>query len=638
MNSAGSKATPYQAWLLVLSLAVVIPVVWLTAGQVRAVDHGLATTRLERKGIEAIGSASDLLATIQRIRIDQADRAIGAHASVPLTQDERDDIERHLIVLEREDPTDLLGAEQQIRGIRHLWHQSESKSDGSEALFALGEPIVEAINAIDEGTKLAYESNVTIGNLSDAYTENSVAVAEQLSAATYRLRLARAMEGVDVDDRITAAGDIARAQAASSALGSTLSLAFQNDQELRDAIGTPFDREQEAQDRLTAPLEAILRGNELGARDDLALVVRARDFLLAGASFGDILGEELDRLMQRRLADQNGSRVGSLVWAGLAILASIDLVWLIGLVIVRRSRGELERAQERAAKLEAELARQEAERALLQSEAQFRAVFEGSQIGMATLDNDGHFVESNAALDVLLANVSEDLIAQEDQRYAEVIRGIRRSYQTERRLRRVDGGILWVEVTVSTIGLASPGRAAAIALVQDISERKLMNQRLEHEATHDPLTGLPNRSRFLHDLNAFIAKRRQTPTAPFAVLFIDLDNFKMVNDSMGHFAGDRVLTEVAARISAACRGEDVVARLHGDEFAVLLGGIDRIELVRAIADGIRDEVRIPVDVDGDPVFVTSSVGIVVGHEQYESAEDLLRDADTAMYQAKLMGR
>jgi len=639
LETPGSKAAPYQAWLLVLSLAVVIPVAWLTAGQVRAVDRELATTRSERQGLEAVGFATDLLATICRIRIDQADRAMHTHAAVvPLTDDERADIESHLATLEQADPTDAFGAASRIHDVRRVWAQTENAPDGSAALLSLGEPVLGIIDAIDDGTKLAYESNVMIGNLNQAYTQASVALEEHMSAATYRLRLAAAKGPIGVDDRITIAGGIARAEAASASLAASLGLAMQDDHDLRDAIESPFDREQDAQEELAAPLDAILRGEVMRPQDDLALVVRARDFLLAGASFDEILREQLDLLMQRRLQDQNGARLGSLVWAGLAILASIDVVWLIGLVIVRRSRAELERAQERAAKLEAELARQDAERALLQSEAQFRAIFEGSQIGMATLDNDGRVVESNSALDTLLANVGERLIAQDDHRFVEVISGFRRAYQTERRLRMADGTSLWVEVTVSTIGLASPGRAAAIALVQDISERKLMNQRLEHEATHDPLTSLPNRGRFLNDLNAAIAKRRQTPTAPFAVLFIDLDNFKMVNDSLGHFAGDRVLMEVAARISTACRGDDVVARLHGDEFAVLLGGIDRIELVRAIADGIRDEVRIPVDIGGEPVFVTSSVGIVIGHDEYESAEDLLRDADTAMYQAKLMGR
>jgi diguanylate cyclase (GGDEF)-like protein len=638
LEAAGSKAAPYQAWLLVLSLAVVIPVAWLTAGQVRATDRALATTRLERRGIEGIGFAGDLLATIERIRIDQADRVMHTHAAVPLTDDERMDIGSHLVTLEREDPGNTFGAAAQLRSLRSTWNRTEHAQDGSQALLALGDPVLQVVSAIDDGTKLAYESNVVIGNLDEAYAEDSLGLAELLSAATYRLRIAAAQGDIGLDDRITTAGGIARGQTASTALGTVLALSMKNDHDVRDALEPALNREREAEDYLATPLDALLRGQTLGQQDDLALVVRARDFLLAGASFEDVLRDQLDTLMLQRLQDQAGMRVGSIVWAGLAILASIDLVWLIGLVIVRRSRAELDRAQERAAKLEAELARQDAERALVQSEAQFRAIFEGSQIGMATMDSEALVVESNQALDVLLANIGDRLIAADDHRFAEVISGYRRAYQMERRLRRNDGASLWVEVTVSTIGLASPGRAAAIALVQDISERKLMNQRLEHEATHDPLTSLPNRSRFLHDLNAAIAKRRQTPTSAFAVLFIDLDNFKMVNDSLGHFAGDRVLMEVAARISTACRGDDVVARLHGDEFAVLLGGIDRIELVRAIADGIRDEVRIPVDIGGEPVFVTSSVGIVIGHDEYESAEDLLRDADTAMYQAKLMGR
>ena len=182
-------------------------------------------------------------------------------------------------------------------------------------------------------------------------------------------------------------------------------------------------------------------------------------------------------------------------------------------------------------------------------------------------------------------------------------------------------------------------------------ERQRAEDRLIHDASHDPLTGLPNRALFLERLNQSIAHAQRKADAQFAVLFIDLDRFKIVNDSLGHLAGDRLITQVAGRLTGALRREDVVARpgaaapdcstlarLGGDEFTILLTDIhDPSDAVR-VANRVKDALRQPFAIDGQEVYTSASIGIASSTSGYESADAILRDADLAMYRAKALGK
>lgn len=182
-------------------------------------------------------------------------------------------------------------------------------------------------------------------------------------------------------------------------------------------------------------------------------------------------------------------------------------------------------------------------------------------------------------------------------------------------------------------------------------ERQRAEDRLIHDASHDPLTGLPNRVLFLERLNQSIAHVQRKPDAQFAVLFIDLDRFKVVNDSLGHLAGDRLIAQVAGRLKSALRREDMVARpdspmpgsstlarLGGDEFTILLTDInDPSDAVR-VANRVKDVLRQPLAIDGQEVYTSASIGIASSTSGYESADAILRDADLAMYRAKALGK
>jgi diguanylate cyclase (GGDEF)-like protein len=172
----------------------------------------------------------------------------------------------------------------------------------------------------------------------------------------------------------------------------------------------------------------------------------------------------------------------------------------------------------------------------------------------------------------------------------------------------------------------------------EITERLRAEERLSYDALHDALTGLPNRVLLLDRIDQAYRKGQRMRDQKFALLFLDLDRFKVINDSLGHGSGDQLLVAVAKILSHTMRGMDTVARLGGDEFVILLEGVSSQEDVLLTADRLQMELAKPIQLDVTPVYVSASIGIVTATEGYESSEALLRDADLAMYQAKAQGK
>ncbi|MDO6693027.1 EAL domain-containing protein [Aliiglaciecola sp. 3_MG-2023] len=175
-------------------------------------------------------------------------------------------------------------------------------------------------------------------------------------------------------------------------------------------------------------------------------------------------------------------------------------------------------------------------------------------------------------------------------------------------------------------------------LKKQIEERKEIELKLIHDAHHDALTGLPNRVMFNSRLELAVANKNRYPEHQFAVLFIDLDRFKQINDSLGHHTGDQFLIEVSKRISKCIRAHDLLARLGGDEFVILLDSFDDFSDVEEVASRIIQTLSIPFTFDNKEMFSGASIGIANIEKGYETADELLRDADAAMYQAKALGR
>ncbi len=175
-------------------------------------------------------------------------------------------------------------------------------------------------------------------------------------------------------------------------------------------------------------------------------------------------------------------------------------------------------------------------------------------------------------------------------------------------------------------------------LQQEINQRRQIEQQLVHDALHDRLTGLANRT-LLFDRIEFALKHSQRhPNYLFALLFIDLDHFKQINDSLGHVMGDRLLIAVAKLLQESLRDNDLVARLGGDEFIILLDGIQKLQDATQISERIQELLTAPFELEGQTIFTSASIGIVLSSNNYEHSEDLLRDADLAMYRAKAKGK
>jgi diguanylate cyclase (GGDEF)-like protein/PAS domain S-box-containing protein len=208
-------------------------------------------------------------------------------------------------------------------------------------------------------------------------------------------------------------------------------------------------------------------------------------------------------------------------------------------------------------------------------------------------------------------------------------------FGAEYRLLAKDGSVVWVLEDAVLVKDAAGGPLYWQGILYDITERKEAEEWLEHRAFHDPLTDLPNRQLLLDRLGHALARTQRRAGGTVAVLFLDLDDFKVVNDSLGHNAGDRLLVAVGERLGGCLRPEDTLARFGGDEFVVLVEDAEGPEeAVRVTERLIECLEEAPFDLEGGELFVRASVGIALGSACTKSAEDLLRDADTAMYRAK----
>ncbi|MFE1247991.1 putative bifunctional diguanylate cyclase/phosphodiesterase [Streptomyces sp. NPDC058735] len=286
--------------------------------------------------------------------------------------------------------------------------------------------------------------------------------------------------------------------------------------------------------------------------------------------------------------------------------------------------------------------------ALHASEARFRAVFEGAAIGIGMADLDGNILQVNGAL-LRMFGVSEQAVRNRNVRdwthpddapqtwrlYDELVRGEREHYHLEKAFYRPDGTVLWTNLTVSLLRDADGNPQYQLALMEDTTERRLLNLRLRYEATHDALTGLPNRAFFFERLEKALGAGEGQR---FGLCYLDLDGFKTVNDSLGHAAGDRLLVEVADRLqSCATAPGEMVARLGGDEFVALTTGPDTQREVDELAGRIMNALLAPISVDGRELTVRGSIGIVEGPAGERSPAEVLRSADITMYRAKSAG-
>jgi diguanylate cyclase (GGDEF)-like protein/PAS domain S-box-containing protein len=290
------------------------------------------------------------------------------------------------------------------------------------------------------------------------------------------------------------------------------------------------------------------------------------------------------------------------------------------------------------------------EEALRISEAKYRSIFENSLDGIFQTTPDGHYLSANLALAKIYGYESptelmESLTDIEHQLYivpyrrSEFVRLLQdndfvSNFQSQ--IYRKDGKIIWISENARAVRNRQRELLYYEGTVEDISDYKQAKEELQWKAFYDTLTGLPNRAMFMEHLGKILQEAKHYHQS-FALFFLDLDRFKLVNDSLGHLVGDQLLMAIAERLKNCLRDQDLIARLGGDEFIILLPNIESLEQATQVADRIKKSFRSPFQLKQNQVFAGVSIGILFIDEKIDeplTAEDLMRDADTALYQAK----
>jgi diguanylate cyclase (GGDEF)-like protein/PAS domain S-box-containing protein len=292
-----------------------------------------------------------------------------------------------------------------------------------------------------------------------------------------------------------------------------------------------------------------------------------------------------------------------------------------------------------------------AEQALLDSETRFRLVAENMSDLVCLHQADGRYIYISPSCTALLGYEPEELIGHTpyelfhpDDRehihhnvHSPILAG-KATTPITYRIRRKQGDYIWVETLTKPIRDAQGQIIQLQTTSRDVTEKVQIQQQLEHDALHDALTQLPNRSQLMSRLELALERVKHHADYSFTLLFWDLDHFKVVNDSLGHFVGDELLIQIAAVFQQAIRSVDLAVRLGGDEFVLLLEDETDAQAAIRVVQRIFAQLRSPFIVEGREVVVSASVGIVQGTAAYQNASELLRDADIAMYRAKARGR
>ena len=297
--------------------------------------------------------------------------------------------------------------------------------------------------------------------------------------------------------------------------------------------------------------------------------------------------------------------------------------------------------------------RRQTENALREAEERFRRAFEDAPIGMSLVAPDGRFLRVNRTLceltgygeQALLERTFQEITHPDDvnndmQQAERLLAGEISSYRMEKRYLRLDGSVIWVMLSVSLVRDGAGEPLHFVSQIEDVTERKHDLQELERLANHDPLTGLFNRRRFDEELQRELARLEREPGRQAALLILDVDHFKLVNDSFGHRAGDDVLCAIAETLRLRLREADVIARLGGDEYAAVLIDLETGDDAREVASELAKTISAQTILTaGGAVHVTVSIGVVVlDHTAREREVDSFLAADKAMYRAKRAGR
>ncbi len=284
-----------------------------------------------------------------------------------------------------------------------------------------------------------------------------------------------------------------------------------------------------------------------------------------------------------------------------------------------------------------------------ESEERFRSAFSNAPIGIALISNEGKWIQVNESFcsifgyseQELFAESLKDVVYQADlfeflSEIGSVIQGKKQSFQAEMRYVNKKGEVIWTQTSISLLSDSQNSRL--ICQVQDISARRIAEEKLRYNAFYDSLTGLANRNFFMERLDEAINTAKSKKTQEFAVVFVDLDRFKLINDTVGHTIGDKVLIAVANRLKNCLPKYSTLARFGNDEFLLLLDSQTNRNKVIELVEEIQLQMSLVFGISGQEITVTASIGVVFYDKEHKTGEDILRDADNALHIAKKQGR
>ncbi len=298
---------------------------------------------------------------------------------------------------------------------------------------------------------------------------------------------------------------------------------------------------------------------------------------------------------------------------------------------------------------DAQLSILSAEQEIAASQQQFQTVVESLGEGIVITDLEDRVIYANRRANEILGYQEggitgllawESLMVETEweaarQRNTQRLAGVAQRYETE--MKQQDGSLVWVEVHATPFQDAHGNITGMLGAITDISERKLFEEQLAFKTFNDPLTGLANRALFMERLTHAVHRASRTKET-LGVMVVDIDNFKVVNDSLGHFAGDALIQEVASRLARCVRETETLARVGGDEFTILFESLAGEAAALAVADRIHDALAAPIEIDGNNVLVTASMGLTLNGTSETASSELLKQADIALHQAKLNGK
>ncbi len=527
------------------------------------------------------------------------------------------------------------------------WDEVRKLAPGPSSLDKLTQfarPIADVFSAVQDSSNLTYDTSQSAQNLGLGFvyeTPYAFSSAERLATL---VELGVKQHGLNLKERMFLANTISAVRTGSDLSGDNLS---QVAQQLTTMIP-----ERAAEWKQLPVLEQQLaeRGTEFA--DWAATNAMLTDVPnVANAQIADHMwrmqraalamhtaeGAALDaNLKIRGVIQERRNRYFYLSFL-IGAMMMVGIMLTIAQLIARRDRIALREAQQESARFQAELARQQAEEALRLSEAQFRAVFDGAAVGIAVVNRTGALVDANDVFRTMFGESITHALEGHEGELAQLLAGERETFEFEQTSRSPSGQEIWTDVTVSIVNDDGDEPLFAICMFRDKTALKHSERRMQHDKMHDSLTGLPNRQLFEEALQNRFDEANALLDSFFAVLFVDLEHFKDVNESMGHGAGDLVLTQIAGRLRSSVDTRDVVARLGGDEFAILIQSLGDILHVESVARRILSNLSKPITIGTKAVYLGASVGIAIGSASYEHAEDVMRDAEIAMQHAKGMG-